>query len=77
MLQNKPAQIRVLGEVADVLLHIVGVDLDGLAVAVGRGEGDFVEHALHHRLQPPRADVLDRRVDRDRDVGDARRWRRR
>src|SRR5262245_30526817 len=61
-LQDKPAQIRVLGEVADVLLHIVGVDLDGLAMAVGCGEGDIVEHALHHGLQPARADIFHRRV---------------
>ena len=57
-LQNKPAQIRILGEIADVLLHVGGVDLHGLAGAVGRGERDLVEHALHHGLQPPRADIL-------------------
>jgi hypothetical protein len=34
-LQNKPAEVGVLGEIADVLLHVVGVDLDGLAMAVG------------------------------------------
>jgi hypothetical protein len=34
-LKNKPAQIGVLGEVADVLVHIGGVDLDGFAGAVG------------------------------------------
>src|SRR5450631_3928951 len=48
ILQDEPAQIRVLGEIADVLLHIVGIDLDGLAIAVGGGEGNLVEHALHH-----------------------------
>src|ERR1700730_9252372 len=36
-LQNKPAQIRVLGEVADVLLHVGGIDQDGLAMAVRCG----------------------------------------
>ncbi|GLH77590.1 hypothetical protein SSBR45G_24980 [Bradyrhizobium sp. SSBR45G] len=30
-LQDEPTQIRVLGEVADVLLHIGGVDAHGLA----------------------------------------------
>jgi hypothetical protein len=49
-LQNKPAQIGVLGEIADVLLDIVGIDLDGLAMAVGGGKGNLVEHALHHGL---------------------------
>ena len=67
-LQNKPAQIGVLGEVADVLLHVIGIDLDGLAMTVRRGERNLVEHALHHRLQPPRTDILHRRIDGDRDV---------
>ena len=46
-LQNKPAEVRVLGEIADMLLNIVGVDLNGFAMAVGRGEGNLVEHALY------------------------------
>src|SRR5215475_10311165 len=29
-LQNKPAQIGVLGEVADMLLHVIGIDLHRL-----------------------------------------------
>jgi hypothetical protein len=37
-LQNEPAEICVLGEIADVFLDIVGVDLDGFAVAVGSCE---------------------------------------
>src|SRR5271163_2427949 len=42
-LQDEPAQIGVLGEVADVLLHIVGVDLDRLAGTVGSAEGHVIE----------------------------------
>src|ERR1700733_6373069 len=53
-----------------MLLHVGGVDPDGLAVAVRRDERNLVEHALHHGLQPPRADILYRRVDGDRDVGE-------
>ena len=53
-----------------MLLHIVGVDTDGLAVAIRRGERDLVEHALHHGLQPPGADILHRRIDGDRDIGE-------
>lgn len=34
-----------------MLLHVVGVDADGLAVAIRRNERDFVEHPFHHRLQ--------------------------
>ena len=37
-LQDKSAQIRILGQIADVLLHISGVDLDRLAGAVGGRE---------------------------------------
>lgn len=50
-LQNKPAEVRVLGEIADMTLDVSGVDLDGLAGAVGSREGNLVEHARHHRLQ--------------------------
>ena len=59
-LKDKAAQVGVLGKIADVLLHIGGVDLDRLAGPVGRRKRDLVEHPLHHRLQTPRADVLDR-----------------
>src|SRR5262249_52057694 len=57
--ENEPAKVCVLGEIADVLVHVSGVDCHRVAGTVGRGERNLVEHALHHRLQPPRADVLD------------------
>jgi hypothetical protein len=38
-------------------------DADFFSGSVGGREADLVEHALHHRLQPARADVLDRSVD--------------
>jgi len=57
--QNKSAEIGVFGEIADVLMHVGGVDLDCLPGAVGRAEGNIVEHALHHSLQAPSADILD------------------
>ena len=53
-----------------MFLDIGGIDLEGRAALVGSIVGDFVEHALHHGLQAPRADVLDRAVDRHRDVGE-------
>ena len=40
-----------------------------LAALVGGVEGDLVEHPLHHRLQPARADVLDGGVHLRGDVG--------
>src|SRR5689334_24695670 len=69
-LENEAAEIGVLGEVADVLMNIGGVDFRGLAAEIRRLERQLVEHTLHHGLQAPRADVLDRAVDRDRDVGE-------
>ena len=43
------------------------IDFDPLAEPVGRGEAHLVEHAFHHRLQPPRADIFDRGIDLHRD----------
>src|SRR6476660_4151456 len=68
-LEDIAAQIGVAGEVSHGLLDIVRVYRDALAALVGRGEGNLVEDALHHRLQAPRADVLDARIDLDRDRG--------
>ena len=53
-----------------MLLHIDGIDLDGLAMAVGCCEGDIIEHALHHGLQPPCADILYRGVHCNRHIGE-------
>ena len=71
--ENKPAQIGVLRQVADVLLHVFGVDLHRFAGAVRCGERHLVEDPLHHRLQTASADVLDRWNSRR---PRCRRWRR-
>ena len=52
-----------------MLVHVGSVDRHRLAGTVGRSERNLVEHTLHYRLQPPRADILDARIDRDRHVG--------
>src|SRR3984957_13254004 len=70
--QNKAAQIGVRREVADVALDKLRVDANLFAGPVGGGEAHLVEHALHHRLQPARADVLDRSVDLGGEAGDRR-----
>src|ERR1700733_1241563 len=70
--QDEPAQIGVRGEVADMTLDEIGVDANGFAGPVGGGEAHLVEHALHHRLQPTRANVLDRAVDLGGEAGDRR-----
>ena len=59
-LQDKSAQIGVLGEVADVLLHVIGIDLDGLAMTVRCGERNLVEYTLDHGLQSPCANIFHR-----------------
>ena len=41
-----------------MLVHVGRVDLDRFAGAVRGGEGDLVEDAFHHRLQPAGADTL-------------------
>jgi hypothetical protein len=41
-----------------MLLNIFGVDPNGFAVPVGRGKGNIVQHAFHHGLQAPGADIL-------------------
>ena len=40
-----------------------------LAVLVGGIEGKLVQNPLHHRLQPPGTDILDGRIQLDRDIG--------
>ena len=56
-LQNKPAQIRILRQIADMLLHVIGVDPDGLAVAVAVNSS--VENIGARRLQTVMERVLD------------------
>jgi hypothetical protein len=40
--------------------------------SVGRVEGQLLEHPLHHRIKPTRADVFDRTVHLGRDPGQGR-----
>ena len=65
--KNKPAQIGVPGEIADVLLDKRRVDFDPLAEPVGGGKAHLVKDPLHHRLQTPRANIFDRGIDLHRD----------
>src|SRR5579871_201029 len=69
-LKNKPRQIGVLGEIADMLVHIGGIDFDRLARAVRSRKRNIVEDALHHGLQAARPDILDAGIDRHRHVRD-------
>src|SRR6185503_14550621 len=62
-LKDVLAEIGVLGERADALLHIRGVDVDRCAGAVARREADLLQQPLHYRMQAPGADILDRAVD--------------
>src|SRR3984885_16073693 len=62
-LQNEPAQIGVRREVADVALDKIRIDAHFFAVPVGGGKADLIQHALHHRLQPARANIFDGSID--------------
>ena len=68
-LQHELAEVGVLGECAHLVAHIGGVDLDLAAGTVGRGEADLLQKLLHHRVQPARADILDRLIDVGRELG--------
>src|SRR5580692_850480 len=63
-LEDEPRQIAILGEIADVVLNVGGVDRDGGAGGLIRGgEAHLLEQALQDRVQTPGADILDRTVD--------------
>ena len=66
--QNKLAQVRVLRQIADMLLHIGLIDRHRFAGAVRGRIADVIQHPLQHRVQPPRPDVLDRGVDLGGDI---------
>ena len=55
---------------AELLLDEGGIDDQRLAAAVLGLEADVLEQLLHHRLQPPRADILDRFVHLGGDAGE-------
>src|SRR5580698_10342590 len=62
-LQDKPAQVARLRQRSHLFGHVGGIDNEGLATAVGRGEADILQQPLQYRVQPPRADVLHAIVD--------------
>src|SRR5205823_11372268 len=60
-LQDEARQVGVFGELADALADIGLVDHDfGAARLIRGGEADLLEQALEDRVQPARADILDR-----------------
>lgn len=67
-LQNKLRQVRVLRQVAHVLLHVSLVNRHRFAGAVRGRVADVIEHPFQHRMQPPRPDVLDGGVDLGGDI---------
>src|SRR5690348_1635125 len=68
--QHVAAEIGVLGDSAELLLDEGGVDDQGLAAPVLGLEAHLLEQFLHHRLEPPRADILDRFIDLGGDAGE-------
>jgi hypothetical protein len=52
-----------------MLLNILGVDTNRISVPIRCGKGYVVKHPLHHRLQAGSANILDRRVYSDGNIG--------
>ena len=63
ILQNVAAQILILDDVGELLVHVGGVDLDVLLLQVGRFEGKFIENFFQNGVQAARADVFGLLVD--------------
>ena len=57
--QNEPAEIGILGKIADALADIGTIDTNDFTRTIGRGELDIVKHPLENRLQRTCADILD------------------
>src|SRR6266481_1688919 len=67
-LKDVTREILILEDGGQVSAHVVGVDCDFLAAHLRRGEGDLLEQLLHHRVEPPRPDVLGALVHRGGDL---------
>ena len=64
------AEVGVFGDPAELSLDEGGVDDERVAPALLGLETDVLEQLLHHRLEPARADILDRFVDLGGDAGE-------
>ena len=58
-LKHELAEVRILGQDPDFLTNKSRIDGHRLAGLVRRVEGTLFHEPFHHRLQTPRADVLD------------------
>ena len=70
MSEDVLGEIRVAEDRVEGALHVRRIDHDVGLGALGRVERELLEHGLHHRVEPARADVLGasirlRRVPRD------------
>src|ERR1700682_6438727 len=57
-LQDVAAQVLILDNVRELLMHVRGVDLDIFLLQVGSFEGEFVENFLENSVQAASADIL-------------------
>src|SRR5579862_1750928 len=62
-LQNISRQILVLHNIRQHLAHIIRVDDNVLALFLRSVKAQLIQHPLHNRVQPPRADVFRVLVD--------------
>src|SRR5258706_5407858 len=62
-LQDVAAQVLILDNVGELLVHVGGVDLDVFLLEVGGFEGELIENFLEDCVEAAGADVLSLLVD--------------
>ena len=71
-LEDKFAEILVLRQFADMLRNIGRIDSKCLAALIRRGKANLIEQPLHHRMQPPGANVFNTGIDLSGELRDFR-----
>src|SRR6516164_5964979 len=57
-LEDVTAEILVLDDVGELLVHVARIDLHRLFFQVRRLEGKLIQHLFENRMQPARPDIL-------------------
>jgi len=70
-LKNVTAQVFVSCQILQRAIDVLGIDNHLFTAVVGCRIRDFLEQTLDDRVQPSRADVLGRFIDREADFGQA------
>src|SRR6266404_5945560 len=70
ILQDVAAQVLVLDNVGELLVHVGGVDLNIFLLEVGGFEGELVENFFEDGMQAAGANVFGLLIDNGRELGD-------